>query len=69
MVSIKYGMDSYSIKESIRQDLPDFLYCLKGMDSYFIFPGFPEESLESQSPSAKLSPLKINPYWYLEIEI
>ncbi len=38
-------MDSYLIKELIRQDLQDF------MD---FFPGFPEESLEPQTPSAKL---------------
>ena len=40
-----YGMDSYFIKELIRQDLQDF------MD---FFGRFPEESDQSQSPPAKL---------------
>jgi hypothetical protein len=37
-------MDSYLIKKLFRQDLQDFTG---------FFPGFPEESLEPQSPSAK----------------
>ena len=47
-------MDSNYIKKPFGQDLQDFLV-FYWIGFLFHFPGFPEESLEPQSPSANTS--------------